>query len=629
MLDSTDTEHSPKAIQEAAESGDSAAQCELGMMYEHGLGMPKDYQAAILWYRSAAEGGNGYAQFKLAGLYEVGSGVDQHFEKSLAWLRKAAENGLTEAQYRLGLFLETGKGCEPKPSDAAAWYISAANQGSADAQFRLGLLYEKGSGVARDMEAASNYYALAAANGNANAQYNLGVMYVTGDGVKKDLEQAKQLFEAAAAHGHRHAGSKWEEAAQLAANKPKNSLEVKAPENTPKPAEEESEDNAFLKEMFRITLRALIPIGPAGVIAALLKWTPFGEMLSNFANEYRAAVFAIAGIFFVSAVAMVVSFFKIKTKPDWFKLGCFGICAACCIGFFWAGLNPYMKAADPRIALSGPEETGVRRYRGVGTVSGGKFYSSSQPVKAPSLVGPQVVDTNDSVAVEQHNSNLLKKAQTGDTKSKVNLAVNYEIGLGLDQSAERAVEWYTEAAKSQNRFAQCRLGMMYMNGLGVQQDPAQAVKWLQKSANQNFAPADYQLGLMYEFGHGVHQSFDDAVKWYRKGAKLNEAHNQYRLALLALDGKSKQAEPGVAALLLQNAASKQLPEAAAKLSELYQKGITVPVNQSDAAKWQDQAQKFAGKKASPAVPGSDEWLYRQADQLVEQTKPGSKSGGKQ
>lgn len=44
-----------------AEQGDATAQNNLGVMYEYGLGVPKDDAEAVKWYRMAAEQGNALA----------------------------------------------------------------------------------------------------------------------------------------------------------------------------------------------------------------------------------------------------------------------------------------------------------------------------------------------------------------------------------------------------------------------------------------------------------------------------------------------------------------------------------------------------------------------------------------
>src|SRR5215469_9394049 len=48
-----------------AKQGNAEAQCELGIMYANGKGVPQDYTEAIKWYRLAADQGYSTAQFSL------------------------------------------------------------------------------------------------------------------------------------------------------------------------------------------------------------------------------------------------------------------------------------------------------------------------------------------------------------------------------------------------------------------------------------------------------------------------------------------------------------------------------------------------------------------------------------
>lgn len=47
-----------EALKEKASNGDADAQCKLGVMYEFGRGVTKDYLEAVKWYRKSAEQGN-------------------------------------------------------------------------------------------------------------------------------------------------------------------------------------------------------------------------------------------------------------------------------------------------------------------------------------------------------------------------------------------------------------------------------------------------------------------------------------------------------------------------------------------------------------------------------------------
>jgi len=77
--------------QKAAEQDDLSAQLNLGLAYNFGWGVPRNYVAAARWYRCAAERGNAGAQSDLGLLYHLGLGVPKD-----EWQR-AAEQGVVTA----------------------------------------------------------------------------------------------------------------------------------------------------------------------------------------------------------------------------------------------------------------------------------------------------------------------------------------------------------------------------------------------------------------------------------------------------------------------------------------------------------------------------------------------------
>ncbi len=73
-----------------AQEGDAEAQTLVGEIYEKGLGLQPDYQAAAVWYQKAADQGNARAQINLGQLYEKGQGVEQDLVKAMGWYRRAS-----------------------------------------------------------------------------------------------------------------------------------------------------------------------------------------------------------------------------------------------------------------------------------------------------------------------------------------------------------------------------------------------------------------------------------------------------------------------------------------------------------------------------------------------------------
>lgn len=72
-----------------AETGDAFSQEFLGLAYECGRGVGKDYKQAAVWYRKAAEQGDSQAQSSLGSLYFSGRGVPQNYEEAYFWLNLA------------------------------------------------------------------------------------------------------------------------------------------------------------------------------------------------------------------------------------------------------------------------------------------------------------------------------------------------------------------------------------------------------------------------------------------------------------------------------------------------------------------------------------------------------------
>jgi TPR repeat protein len=112
-----------------AEQGNARAQYNLGLMYENGYGVPKNYKTAMKWYRLAVDQGN-TPVLRLAGVH-----LNQLLLKVLV-LRKwtpLAEQGDADAQYNLGMSYRDGQGVLQDYKAAVRWFRLAAEQGLAAA----------------------------------------------------------------------------------------------------------------------------------------------------------------------------------------------------------------------------------------------------------------------------------------------------------------------------------------------------------------------------------------------------------------------------------------------------------------------------------------------------------------
>ena len=121
-----------------AQSGDTAAQLQLGQAYASGKDLPQNGAEAAIWLGKAAEKGSLDALKALGALYRDGAG--KRFPRDLAqaviWYRKAAELGDVESQGILGVFYSFGQGAPQDYVEAYYWLdLAAAVPGPKQAQY--------------------------------------------------------------------------------------------------------------------------------------------------------------------------------------------------------------------------------------------------------------------------------------------------------------------------------------------------------------------------------------------------------------------------------------------------------------------------------------------------------------
>ncbi|TPX67337.1 hypothetical protein SpCBS45565_g03874 [Spizellomyces sp. 'palustris'] len=191
-----------KRYMAAAKFGLPEAINMLGLMFEHGLGRPKDMAAAIKWYQQSANKAHPESLTNMARIHETGKGVPTDPKTAYELYLLAAEAGHLDAMCSLGNLLETGSGCTKNAAEAVRWYRVAAEQDCPRAQNALGSAYYRGIGVAKDYGEAVVWYRRAAECGDPNAHNNLGICYEEGLGVAKDVVMAKTLYKLAAEARH-------------------------------------------------------------------------------------------------------------------------------------------------------------------------------------------------------------------------------------------------------------------------------------------------------------------------------------------------------------------------------------------------------------------------------------------
>ncbi len=119
--------------------------------------------------KTNAEKGDYRAQYGLGLAYESGDHVERDFVEAAKWYRKSADQGYDRAQDALGWLYRDGKGVRQDDNEADHWFRLAANQGHANAQTILAVQYAAGRGVPHDYVQAYRWAFLANKQGNIQA----------------------------------------------------------------------------------------------------------------------------------------------------------------------------------------------------------------------------------------------------------------------------------------------------------------------------------------------------------------------------------------------------------------------------------------------------------------------------
>ena len=249
-----------------------------------------------------------------------------------------------------------------------------------------------------------------------------------------------------------------------------------------------------------------------------------------------------------------------------------------------AALHP--QASDPNIAkLKSEAEAGD---------------ATSQVTLGLAYQNGSGVDANDALAVQWYR----KAAEAGNSEGQNDLGVMYMHGWGIEKNKEEAIHWYRLAAKQRNSHAMVNLGAAYYNGDGVPIDDAAAYVWLllaqeagstqandavQRSGKAPGGPpanAFAQIAEMYENGDGIPADQASALKWLRKAGDAGDLVSDLKIASLLLfkkDASPQDYREGIQRC--QQLADLKNPPGVLCLAYIYQRGLGVPANPAEGAKW--------------------------------------------
>ena len=171
-----------------AKHGDVYAQGMLGDKYFNGIGVEKNFEEAVKWYRKSAEQGTAEGQWRLGQCYRYARGVQRNIREALFWYKKAAEQGHEKAADVYSLLKDSNyeiyiDGCKLLENKEYKEAYDVFYSISSDAWGQNGLAFCFAQGLFVEKK---YWFQKAARQGLAVAQYNLALCYYLGKGIRTD-----------------------------------------------------------------------------------------------------------------------------------------------------------------------------------------------------------------------------------------------------------------------------------------------------------------------------------------------------------------------------------------------------------------------------------------------------------
>lgn len=159
-------------------------------------------------------------------------------------------------------------------------------------------------------------------------------------------------------------------------------------------------------------------------------------------------------------------------------------------------------------------------------------------------------------------------AEENNNIASYHLGLMYEEGLGVEQSFEKAVQYYLASYNAGNTLAASKLGRLLIEGKGVEKNVDDGLNLLKTAGRAGDKEALYTLGQIYSESENVEKDYVIAGGYYKLAALQGYAPAQYQLALLYLFGRGVPQDYSLAIRWMSRAASQGYVQAQKDLAEL-------------------------------------------------------------
>ena len=624
-----------KCFTKASEVGtrDGTAENQLGGCYENGIGVDKDENMAMNWYRRAADKGCASALFSLAmdslskentteGKVQLSQAVEKgddaaklvmglflcegaYFTKNetrgMELIKESADSKNAEAMERLGLIFMCGLyGTEKDAKKAEEWLTRAAESGNASAECSLGTRYAEGAFGAADRQKAVYWWNRAAEHGDVDAMYNLGTAYLSEIGVMANPHIAFDWFKKAADQGEVKAmlalgamclDSRWDMVDKVQAEKwfkqaaetgdadALNACAVQFYNGSFGDADKPRAIELWKRAADKKCSAAMVCIGEChrdgeGVPADVKQAVQWFERAIELGNTRAMKQL---GWTFLKDEGALRNIGRAKSLFEQ-AAGLGDVEAMCALGM-WA-VSGMFADADYETAL--------------------KWYTKaveSGSVDAMEQMGLLYLMEWDGKDLKKAEEWLTRAAESGNASAECSLGTRYAEGAFGAADRQKAVYWWNRAAEHGDVDAMYNLGTAYLSEIGVMANPHIAFDWFKKAADQGEVKAMLALGAMCLDSRWDMVDKVQAEKWFKQAAETGDADALNACAVQFYNGSFGDADKPRAIELWKRAADKKCSAAMVCIGECHRDGEGVPADVKQAVQWFERAIELGNTRA--------------------------------
>ena len=510
FLDKLNREQYKKAL-----NGDANLQKLIGKKHEQGLGLAKNFQDAIRWYRKSANQAHSGGQYKVGFCYENGLGVTKSFVKAAKWYRMASEQGNLKARERFLL-------CEIEiPREKERLLLEKSKQKSRREQREREekLLKKQKEDLERQKAELAEI-----------KQRELKAEQLR-DSERKiyELEQ-KRLHELAQR--------------QQCELEKKQALLIKKQQMIQK--------RRALGQWgeLNIDLDGVLPV------SRKKEQKIHYQQARELANKGDAKAQYAVGECYRSGKGVKKS---LEYACFWYQKSASGGCSdaqyqlANCYEYgkgvdvnHLSALQWYKAAAEHgNIKAKAKKEFLMKGYNGEQEKEG-ETWSYNEQMRQDKISSGQWGGSNLELSEllsamtkkeqQYYYEQTRKRANLGDAKAQYAICECYLSGSGVNKNLNYSKFWCEKAAKSGSIEAQYHLANCYEHGKGVRMDHAKAFQQYKIAGHNGSVDAQVRLGKLYSIFETVQTSESNSLNWYKKAALQGDAEGQYFLAQACQNG---------------------------------------------------------------------------------------------